>query len=121
MTIGTISKSWTEVPCICLGADQRREPAEAAGSPGSSLSLPSRWAKGGRRQQVSPNRGSPGPPGPAEPPRPAPPASSALTGSGKFFHMYVFTHICKLSVPMFPTCMCLRVCSTCFTCMFSRV
>lgn len=89
MTIGTISKSWTEVPCICLGADQRREPAEAAGSPGSSLSLPSRRAKGGRRQQVSPNRGSPGPPGPAEPPRPAPPRFLSSHGVGE-----VFSHVC---------------------------
>lgn len=106
MTIGTISKSWTEVPWICLGADQRWEPAEAAGSPGSSLSLPSRRAKGGRRQQVSPNRGSPGPPGPAEPQHPAPPPLPQLSrGRGSFFtcmfsHIYVsclclcFPHVC---------------------------
>lgn len=92
MTIGTISKSWTEVPCICLGADQRREPAEAAGSPGApvpALPLGQGWEEAAGFSES----GQPWASRSGRASASCPPASSALTGSGGSFHMYVFTYM----------------------------
>lgn len=92
-----------------LGADQRREPRRGCRLSRKLLSLPSAGPRVGGGSRFLPGSGQPWASRSGRASR-LPPASPALTGSGSFFTC-MFSHICKLSVPMFPTCMCLRVCS----------